>query len=60
MPSCRSVTSNKHVIHCIHVGKVKQAEKKLLATIKAIPLQVWTGPEGSRMLGLPDLKTIST
>jgi hypothetical protein len=27
---------------------------------KAIPLQAWTGPEGSRRLRLPDLKTIST
>ena len=25
---------------------------------KAIPLQAWTGPEGSRRLGLPDFKTI--
>ena len=27
---------------------------------KAIPLQVWGGPEGSRRLRLPDLKTIGT
>jgi len=27
---------------------------------KAIPLQVWTGLEGSRRLTLPDFKTIST
>jgi len=27
---------------------------------KAIPLQVWTGPKGSRRLRLPDFKTIST
>ena len=27
---------------------------------KAIPLQVWAGPEGSRMLKLPDFKTIGT
>ena len=27
---------------------------------KATPLQAWTGPEGSRMLRLPDFKTIST
>ena len=26
---------------------------------KAIPLQAWTGPEGSRRLRLPDVKTIS-
>ena len=27
---------------------------------KAIPLQVWTGPKGSRRLRLPDFKTIDT
>jgi len=26
----------------------------------AIPLQAWTGPEGSRRLRLPDFKTVST
>jgi len=25
---------------------------------RAIPLQAWTGPEGSRRLRLPDFKTI--
>jgi len=27
---------------------------------KAIPLQAWTGPEGSRMLRFPDFKKIGT
>jgi hypothetical protein len=27
---------------------------------KAIPLQAWTGPEGSRRLRFPDVKTIGT
>jgi len=27
---------------------------------KAIPLQAWTGPEGSRRLKLPDFKTFGT
>jgi len=27
---------------------------------KAIPLQAWTGPEGSRRMRLPDFKTIGT
>jgi hypothetical protein len=27
---------------------------------KAIPLQAWTGPEDSKRLRLPDLKTIGT
>jgi len=27
---------------------------------KAIPLQAWTGPEGSRRLRFPDFKTTGT
>jgi hypothetical protein len=27
---------------------------------KVIPLQAWTGPEGSRRLRFPDFKTIGT
>ena len=27
---------------------------------KAIPLQAWTGPEGSRRLRFPDFKTFGT
>jgi hypothetical protein len=27
---------------------------------KAIPLQAWTGPEGSRSLRLPDFKMVDT
>jgi hypothetical protein len=27
---------------------------------KAIPVQAWTSPEGSRRLGLPDFKAIGT
>jgi len=27
---------------------------------KAIPLQAWTGPEGSRSVKLPDFMTIGT
>jgi hypothetical protein len=27
---------------------------------KAIPIQAWTGPEGSRKLRLPDFKTLGT
>jgi len=36
------------------------AEVPDLAACKTIPLQVWTGPEGSRRLRLPDFKTIGT
>ena len=31
-----------------------------VVSVKAIPLQAWTGSEGSRSLRLPDFKTIST
>jgi len=31
-----------------------------IKAIKKVPLEVWTGPEGSRRLRLPDFKTIST
>ena len=39
--------------------------KKLIAIIKklkgkVIPLQAWTGPDGSRRLRLPDFKTVGT
>ena len=34
--------------------------RKLSKKGKAIPLQAWTGPEGSRRLRLPDFKTVST
>ena len=27
---------------------------------KSVPAQAWTGPEGSRRMRLPDLKTIGT
>jgi len=36
------------------------AVKNVRDTLKAIPLQAWTGPEGSRSLRLPDFKTIGT
>jgi len=31
-----------------------------MKTGKGIPLQSWTGPEGSRWLRLPDFKTFGT
>jgi len=32
----------------------------LIGKGKAIPLQAWTGPEGSRRMRFPDFKTIGT
>jgi hypothetical protein len=40
------------------VGRCRVAYAK--GTGKAIPLQAWTGPEGSRRLRLPDFMTIGT
>jgi hypothetical protein len=45
---CQNITD-----HCIVVCKHKVKGKG-----KAIPLQAWTGPEGSRRLRLPDFKKI--
>ena len=40
------------------IGSVKHILLKVKG--KAIPLQAWTGPEGSRRLRLPDFKTVGT
>ena len=42
------------------VTGVKAAEASSKVKVKEIPLQAWTGPEGSRRLKLPDFKTIGT
>jgi len=39
---------------------IKNKKERLKGKGKAIPLQAWTAPEGSRRLRLPDLKTIGT
>ena len=56
--------------HILHVSRVRVKSKKnvqqylliRLTTVgkgksKAVPLQAWTGPEGSRKLRLPDFVT---
>jgi len=37
-----------------------ECEATTMLSVKAIPLQAWTGPVGSRRLRLPDFKTIGT
>ena len=32
----------------------------LKVKVKAVPLQAWTGPDGSRRLRVPDFKTFGT
>jgi hypothetical protein len=50
----------------VHFGLLILFRKESLILIavllkgKTIPLQAWTGPESSRRLRLPDLKTIGT
>ena len=42
---------------------LSEGDNKLKKNVKkgtAIPLQVWTGPEGSRSLRLPDCKAVGT
>jgi len=41
-------------------GSILEITVKCKGKGKAIPLQAWTGPEGSRSLKLPDFKTIGT
>jgi len=64
---CRS----KHVEPSINFGIINSITKLHLVGIstelmnilgkgKAIPLQAWTGPEGSSRMRLPDFKTIGT
>jgi hypothetical protein len=44
----------------IHRKHTQLAIKDLKGKGKAIPLKVWTDPEGSMRLMLPDIKTIYT
>jgi len=41
-------------------GVVRIKHRRIGGKGKAIPLQAWNGPEGSRKLRLPDFKTIGT
>jgi hypothetical protein len=57
---CETVGDNKgHDLISARNRKVYPASI-LAGKGKAIPLQALTGPEGSRMLRIPDLKTIGT
>jgi len=41
---------------CIYIGQLLKGKGKG----KSVPLQAWTGPEGSRRLKLPDFKIMGT
>jgi len=45
---------------CNIVQFIKKIQQDATVKGKAIPLQAWTDPQGSRRLRLPDFKTIST
>jgi hypothetical protein len=51
LPNYPVAQPKMQVILCLPVVEVKG---------KAIPLQTWTDPEGSRRLRIPDFKTIGT
>ena len=44
--------------HCFR--RKRKVEKRGKGKGKAIPLEAWTGPEGSSRMRLPDFKTIGT
>jgi len=46
-------------IFCTNKVKIPVC-KNIINAYKAIPLQAWTGPEGSRRLRLPDFNTFGT
>ena len=48
------------VLYNFKIVSVLTFLKIVLSIVKAIPLQAWTGPDGSRRLRLPDFKTIGT
>jgi len=54
-------SKSRHVL--MHAVKASNAVDVMIHSFikkKAIPLQAWTGPEGSRSLRLLDFKTIDT
>jgi U3 small nucleolar RNA-associated protein 14 len=54
--SSRKAANEQHKI----INDKVQCKVKVKVKGKAVPLQAWTGPEGSRRLRLPDFKTVGT
>ena len=52
--------TTKYLAQIVTVHVLPSARANVVVKAKAIPLQAWTGPEGSRGLRLPDFKTIGT
>jgi len=64
---CRTSAPDVNLLGKNIKTRTKKTESSLLSSRvkgkgkgKAIPLQAWTRPEGSRRLRLPDFKTIGT
>jgi hypothetical protein len=49
-----------HIIIIIIIIIISSSSSSSSSSSKVIPLQVWTGPEGSRRLRFPDFTTIGT
>ena len=58
---CRNGSQNS-IIHASLTIEIQTSEEVMVEVKKgkAIPLQAWTGPEGSSRLRLPDFKTVCT
>jgi hypothetical protein len=54
---CSQMVSENRVLGRIFGPELRTRGQE---TSKAIPLQAWRGPEGSRRLRLPDFRTIGT
>jgi hypothetical protein len=54
---CSTIYTEGWANHYEMKSHLDKGEKK---EVKSIPLQPWTGPEGSRRLRLPDFKTFGT
>jgi hypothetical protein len=48
------------LISMLNINIIRITKRKVKVKGKAIPLQAWIGPEGSRRLRLSDFKTIGT
>jgi hypothetical protein len=58
-PPYRDYTHVPRIPYNVYNKPPARTDDKVKAK-KAIPVQSWTGPEGSRRLRLPDFKTIGT
>jgi len=60
LPNNTGVISDSSKIPCSYIFSMNGILHTYKVEGKAIPLQAWIGPEGSRRLRLPDFKTIGT